>query len=148
MRAVLMVTTVLMLSCGAARTQTDDETKWAIGEVGEELEQCSVYFMIASSCIAKQEPSLSLKYKDLSQKAVDLAIAASRASGKSDEAYLALQRILTEEMMKSMDGSCVNIAVLLKKYTNFCPQLVNDTDRRIDQWIACIRAKKKTCGGP
>jgi hypothetical protein len=112
------------------------------------LEHCTVYFMIASSCVAKQEPGLSLKYKDLSQKAADLAITASRASGKSDDAYLALQRILTEEMMKSMDGSCINIAVLLKKYNGFCPQLVNGKDRRIDQWISCFRAKKKTCGGP
>jgi hypothetical protein len=31
---------------GAARAQTEQEITWALGEVGEELQTCSVYFTV------------------------------------------------------------------------------------------------------
>ena len=38
----------LCLSAGPATAQTDQEIIWAMGEVGEELQVCSVYFTVVS----------------------------------------------------------------------------------------------------
>jgi hypothetical protein len=64
--------------------------KRALGEVAGELQECSVYFLVGSSCLAAQEPALARTYREMSDKVADLAIAGGRAAGVSDEAYAAL----------------------------------------------------------
>jgi hypothetical protein len=84
----------------------------------------------------------------MADKVTNLAIPAGRSVGVSDTAYAALGSLLAEAMMKSMDGNCTNIAVLLKKYMNFCQRLSHDADARLMEWVACARTSKRTCGGP
>jgi hypothetical protein len=51
-------------------------------------------------------------------------------------------------MMNSIDSNCINIAVLLKKYANFCQRLSQDADPRLKEWIACAHARQQgACGG-
>ena len=79
----------------------------------------------------------------------NLARADTRAAGVSDAAYLASGRNLGTAMMKAMNGSCTNIAVLLEKYDAFCKRLsAEGPNHRMMAWIACIREGKHTCGGP
>ena len=52
----------LYLSAGAAKAQTDQQMLWALSEVGEELQVCSVYFTVVSGCLERQEPAISQKY--------------------------------------------------------------------------------------
>jgi hypothetical protein len=47
-----------------------------------------------------------------------------------------------------MGGDYTNIAVLLQRYLKFCQQLSHDTDQRLKEWVACARARQRTCGGP
>jgi hypothetical protein len=113
------------------------------------LQVCSVYFLVASSCLANQRPDLANTYRLASDKIADLAITSSRAVGVSDQAYAAQASLYTEAMMKSMAGNCTNIAVLLQRYSDFCWKLVRKgTDPRIVEWIDCARRKQETCGGP
>src|SRR5437660_8247725 len=35
---------------------------WALGEVGEEVQTCSVYFTVISGCLGHQRPDLSESY--------------------------------------------------------------------------------------
>src|ERR1700730_16640926 len=48
----------------------------------------------------------------------------------------------------AMGGDCTNIAVLLQRYLKFCQQLSHDADQRLKEWVACARARQRTCGGP
>ncbi len=128
--------------------QSEADIKRAMGEVAGELQQCSVYFLVLSACVETQEPTLARTYKDMADKVGGLAISSGRAAGVSDEAYAALGSLEAEAMMKSMGGNCTNVAVLLKKYMNFCQKLSQDADPRLKEWVACARASKRTCGGP
>jgi hypothetical protein len=128
--------------------QTNDDMRWALGEVAGELQVCSVYFLVVSSCINDQRPDLARTYRAASDKLSGLAISSGRAVGVSDLAYMAQASLYTDAMMKSMRGNCTNIAVLLQKYSKFCQRLSQDADPRLREWIACARARDARCGGP
>ena len=149
MKTTVIAIIAMCLSAVAATAQTDQEMIWALGEVGEELQVCSVYFTVISGCLqqTKQEPALSEKYSQAAERIALLAFKAKQSAGVSKEAYLAFSNVLFEDMMKSM-GGCTNIAVLLNKYMDFCQQLSQDADPRLKAWIACLRAGQQTCGGP
>jgi hypothetical protein len=52
-------------------------------------------------------------------------------------------------MMEDMGKSCVNVAVLQRRYAKFCQRLSQSADKRLLEWIACKEAKKFSCpGGP
>ena len=120
--------------------------RWAQSQ--GELQICSAYFLVGSSCLSVQEPSLSRRYREMADKVADLAIQSSRAVGISDAAYVAMAQLETKAMMKAMGGNCTNIAVLLKRYLEFCQRLSRDADPRLVEWIECARAQKRTCSGP
>ena len=138
----------LCLAVGAAKAQTEQEMTWAMGEVGEELQTCSVYFTVISGCLGQQRPDLSETYLQAAQRLALLGSSSKQSAGVSREAYLAFSDVLFQDMMKSMGGNCTNIAVLLKKYMNFCQRLSQDADPRLKEWIVCIRAHQQTCGRP
>src|SRR5262249_7146852 len=50
----------------------------------------------------------------------------------SDAAYAAQGSLYAKAMMKAMDGNCTNIAVLLQRYSEFCQQLSQDADPRLN----------------
>jgi len=142
------VVLVLCLSISSATAQTGDDIKQAKGEVASELQVCSVYFRIGRSCLRPQEPALARTYGEMSDKVADLAISSFRAVGVSDEVYAAQDSLYTEAMINAMRGDCTNIAVLLPRYSRFCQRLSQDAHPRLKQWIACVRARQRTCSGP
>jgi len=141
-----------LLACLAlaqpAAAQSDADIKRAMGEVAGELQQCSVYFLVVTACIAEQRPDLAHTYQELADKVGKLAIASGRVVGVSDQAYAAQANLYTQAMMTSMGGNCTNIAVLLQRYSNFCQRLSQDADPRLKEWIACARSRRQTCDGP
>jgi hypothetical protein len=151
MRAFAIALLALYLSVGIATAQTDDQIiTWAVGEVGAEMQVCSVYFTIISGCLAGQDPPVtdtSEKYHHAAENLALLGLANQKTAGISDEAYLTFTKILFQDMKKTM-GTCTNIAVLFNKYSDFCWRLNQDADPRLKAWIAFIRAKQRTCGGP
>ncbi len=141
---------VLMLSLYAqvGMAQTNEEIKQAAGEVASELQQCSVYFLLVSTCVAQQDPALSLSYRKAADRVGQLSLSTGRTAGMSNDAYMARGTMLSEGMMKSMGGDCINSAVPMKKYMNFCQLLNRDADPRLMEWIKCIHAADRTCNGP
>ena len=103
-----------------------------MGEVGEELQVCSVYFTVISGCLGHQRPDLSETYLQAAQRLALLGASSKQSAGVSPEAYLAFSDVLFQNMKKSMGGNCTNIAVLLKKYMNFCQRLSQDVDPRLE----------------
>jgi hypothetical protein len=130
-----------------AAAQSDAETKRAMGEVAGELQQCSVYFLVMSACFEPQEPDLARTLREQSNKVGTVAISVGRSVGVTDEAYAALAKLESEAMMKSMNGNCINVAVPMNKYMNFCKRLSQNGDQRLKEWIACAHASQPTCGG-
>jgi hypothetical protein len=144
-------TVALVLFClggSAATAQTNEQVKQAVGEVAGELQQCSVYFLVLSTCVEQQDPALSLSYRKAADRVGQLALSSGHTAGVSNDAYMALGTMLSEDMMKSMGGNCVNVAVPMKKYMNFCQKLSHDADPRLMEWIKCNRTSDKTCKSP
>jgi hypothetical protein len=134
--------------CQNATQTTDEVMKSALGEVAEELQECSVYFGVVSRCVKPQRPGVAVTYGHAADKVGELAKSSSRAAGMSHEAFHARDAYYTKAMMEAMSGNCSNIQVLLNKYLSFCQQLEQDADPRLKAWIACLRAGQQTCGGP
>jgi len=61
---------------------------------------------------------------------------------------MALGTMLSEDMMKSIGGNCINVSVPMKTYMNFCRKLSQDADPRLMEWIKCIQTSDKTCNSP
>jgi hypothetical protein len=96
------------------------------------LQVCAIYFRIGRSCLSLQDPALARIYGEMSDKVADLAISSFRAVGVSDEVYAAQD----------------SLSVLLPRYSRFCQRLSQDAHPRLKQWIACVRARQRTCSGP
>jgi hypothetical protein len=144
----LAVALMLCLCAQVGMAQTNEEIKQAAGEVASELQQCSVYFLLVSTCVAQQDPALSLSYRKAADRVGQLSLSTGRTAGMSNDAYTARGTMLSEEMMKSMGGNCINSAVPMKKYMNFCQLLNRDADPRLMEWIKCVHAADRTCNGP
>src|SRR5205823_10866503 len=42
-----------------------------------------------------------------------------------------------------------NIAILLKRYLNFCQRLSQDADPRLKEWVECFQTgRERSCGSP
>jgi hypothetical protein len=99
MRAFAVTLLALYLSVGAAAAQTNQQMIWAMGEVGEELQVCSIYFTVVAGCLQQQEPDISNERLGL------LGATSKQSAGVSKEAYLAFSDVLFKAMMKSMGGT-------------------------------------------
>jgi hypothetical protein len=141
--------TALIALCliGSAAAQTNNHVKRAAGEVASELQVCSVYLLILSTCSSLEEPGLADTYREMSDKATALAVSSFRAVGVSDAVYAAQASLYTEAMVNAMRGDCRNSAMLLQRYSEFCQRLNQDPDLRLKEWIVCARARQRTCGG-
>lgn len=51
-------------------------------------------------------------------------------------------KLMRDEMMKSLNSNCTNIAILLEKYSNFCQQLIQNADPRFAELL-----QEKKCTG-
>lgn len=82
------------------------------------------------------------------------ALKSHLAAGLSGDAYIAMLPLLAQNMREllgnreMLGNNCSNIAVLLKKYSNFCQRLSQGADPRLKEWIAFARARQQTCSGP
>jgi len=55
----------------------------AVGEVAGELQQCSVCFLVLSTCVGKQDPALSQSYRKAADKVGELSLSTGRTAGVS-----------------------------------------------------------------
>jgi hypothetical protein len=86
MRVFAVTLLALYLSAGAATAQTEQEMIWALGEVGEELQTCSVYFTVISGCLGHQRPDLSEIYLQAARRLALLGASSKQSAGVSQEA--------------------------------------------------------------
>jgi hypothetical protein len=107
----------------------------AVNALSAELLECSVYFTITVQCVRGHPdpsvPRIIENFEEMSKKAGVMSIQVGKIVGVTDAAVGSRMKLITNEMMKSMNNDCVNIAVLLERYTNFCQRLLQDADPRL-----------------
>ncbi len=141
--AIVGLTTFNAFGAGLTRNNVVDAAR----EVGGELQECSVYFIVSATCIGKQEPALAQTYRQLADQVGLLSLKVGRANGLSDDAFAALGSLHMEAMMDAMQKNCINIAVLLRKYAKFCQRLTKDADPRLKEWMVCKQTRQSPCPG-
>jgi hypothetical protein len=139
----------LCLSGQMAMAQTDDEIfNKAVSEVAGEMQQCSNYYFMVAACTEPKDAELSAKSHETAERLDGKSIGLGRSVGISDQAYAALTKLETVELEKSMNNNCINIAVPMKRFMNFCARLADDDSSRFKEWFRCLQEKNKTCDAP
>ena len=121
----------------------------AVNELSGELLECSVYFTISAQCVrGHPDPTVPRLIKNLDEMSTTAGVRSmevGKAVGVTEAAVGSRMKLITNEMMKSMNDNCVNISVLLERYANFCQQLLQDMDPRLielKQGKKCTRSYK------
>src|SRR3954468_24025821 len=101
---------MLCLVAQAARAETKEAIKQARRYLADDLQKCSVFFYVASTCVANQDAALALSYRKAVDKSDKLAISSYRATGLSEkaskEAYAVGGFVIGQMMMKDLVGNC------------------------------------------
>lgn len=130
---------VLMLLSSAAWAQSSPKAGegTALNEISGEMLECSVYFQIAASCVRGHPdpnvPKLIADLKARSEKIGILGMKIGRTVGVTDDAVAARMKLMNVDMMKRLNNNCTNISILLERYSDFCKQLVENADPRLDE---------------
>jgi len=172
-KTLAMALMMLCLFAQAGRTETKEEIKLARRDLADDLQQCSVFFYVASTCVADRDAALALSYRKAVDKLDKLAISNYRATGLSEkaskEAYAAGGFLVAEMMMKDLVGNFAIFGTLagedrnggpesnradaamlvfldrVKTYINFCRELARDAGPRLMERIKCVQAKDRNC---
>jgi DNA topoisomerase-3 len=67
---------------------------------------------------------------------LDLGVKTGQTAGLSGAAAMARRNMVTDAMLKSMGGNCINIGVVLERYADFCGQLRRDAEPRLKELAA------------
>jgi tetratricopeptide (TPR) repeat protein len=131
---------ISIASAAIAQDQPRDGENRTLNELSWEMLECSTYFLISAQCIESHpDPSAPRTTSDLRQAAEKigtLAITTGRAAGVTDEGVAERTKLTFQKLMKSINNNCVNIAVLLDRYNNFCKQLSQEPDKRLKELLA------------
>ena len=145
MKLALLYSSILLFAPCSATAQERSEA-FALGELSDELFECSSWFEASAVCISNNEQperaALILKLKQSSTIVGSVGVAIDQKLGKSEKAIGASLELSTKRIMALMKNSCINISVAIVRYNEFCARLRNDVSWR----LAEILAGKKCTG--
>jgi hypothetical protein len=146
----------LLVASGTTMAQqefglSDANVTRAVNELSGEKLECAVFFSVGAQCVRghpdQSVPGVVSDVTQAFQDMLDRGVKTSRTAGLSDAAATARRNMVTDAMLKSMGGNCINIGVVLERYADFCGQLRRDADPRLKELLAgqtCSRTYR--CG--
>jgi ABC-type arginine/histidine transport system permease subunit len=131
--STVVVAAVVALLVPCVRAQ---ETPWtrqdALHEASSEAAQCQAYYSFAQKCADNAgQTALSAQLQQAIDSASKFQFMSGKAAGMSNEAMLASLKLALDVAKDSISNSCVNISVLIVKYSNPCQFLLEHPDDRI-----------------
>jgi hypothetical protein len=120
--------TLLLLSVSPLVSFAYD-ADFAKRSLADEMAQCATFYMIVA-----EGPGLD---KATSKKMKEAGISLGHLSADMSTEKLALARIdlNTKTMMKEMDNSWDNLAIVLNKYAYLCKEVAEHPDARLKYWL-------------
>ena len=103
----------------------------------DDLLTCSVYYHISINDEvgkANQNNPQVIKIRKLQSDLWDLALVYAKSIDITITAFTVKFWNINDEMGSEMNGNYKNYAVLIRKYNNFCEQLVANPDDRLEYW--------------
>jgi hypothetical protein len=131
---------------GIAQQQSGPtETPSILHELSGEMFECVSYFYIVAQCVENtpNEPGsakLASDYRANADRLNDLAVKVAQSAGETAASILAYMKLVTETQKSSVNGSCINVSVLLERYSAFCKHMAQSPDNRLNELTA-----GKTC---
>lgn len=127
------VAAVMALLVPRVRAQ---ETPWtrqdALSEASSEAAQCQAYYALAQKCADNAgQTALSAQLEQAIDSASKIQFMSGKAAGMSNQALLASLKLALDAAKESISNSCVNISILITKYSNPCKFLLEHPDNRI-----------------
>ena len=149
MRATSRYAVAVLVGLGAAVTSPEitpaqdrsrDQKIDVMNELAGEMLECSSYFLILAQCVEShpdpRAPKIAENYRHSAQQLGTLAITVGRSIGITDEATEARTKLSFGQQMKSIKNNCINISVLLERYSDFCALMGRTPDKRMEELAA------------
>lgn len=113
-----------------------EELPWtkqdALHEASSEAAQCAAYYAVAKKCAENGgRLALSNRLQRAFDSASELQFFTGRAAGMTKRAMRASLKLSLKVAEESIRSSCVNISVLIVKYSDACKFLLEHPDDRI-----------------
>jgi hypothetical protein len=102
--------------------------------------ECAAYFLLSAECIESHpDPaasSLATDYRKAADNISGLSTEVGRSVGMTNEAATARMMLLTKHLLAEINHNCVNVSVILLRYSEFCKQLNRDPMFRLKELLA------------
>jgi hypothetical protein len=134
--AILVVTAALAPSLAQAQS-VPWTAKDAYHEESTESAECMAYYVVSGQCATDSgRPDMAQQLGQASDSARNLWVLLGQASGTSKDAMLAFLQMALAKQEQSIDKSCMNVAVIVQKYGDFCKALLEHPDARLKVLLA------------
>ena len=111
----------------------------ALASLSGEYLECSAYFSVAAYCMADYPAPAVTKivrdYQDAAKTALKLATSADSLAGVNNSSVNVRSKLFAVAQMQPIKRNCLNISDLSERYDAFCKQLMQASDRRMDELL-------------
>ena len=128
----------LLLSGNAYGDQQKKFQTYVLTNLSYEYLECHSYFLIMSQALKNNnssKPELINKYIFLSNEFGDMGHLFGLEAGMSNEALLARNKLISDEMINSLDKNFINVPILIDKYEKFCQSIFKNPNNRKKFWL-------------
>ncbi|HSV22876.1 MAG TPA: hypothetical protein VLJ17_07595 [Xanthobacteraceae bacterium] len=106
------------------------------------LAECATYERTRVACFVTRSPSDNdvwiIASRKLSRVVGELMIKIARMAEISNDDVVERLQAASEKMLTTMDGSCVNVPVLARKYEDFCTKLTDNPNQLLVDARNCM----------
>lgn len=129
---ILLAVIFLIVSTSLPANAYDAER--AKNNFSHELAECSVYFLLISEAVSRQNTQegddLSNRYREAGEVLLEGA-----ANFSQPETALARAEISMKEMISKIDNNFENISILMNQYMEQCTQVYQAPEERFQYWL-------------
>ncbi len=116
----------LLVTCNLALAYDEEEV---MNNLAGDYAECAAYSSVVSDAVLKKDKALSDSYLKLSLRYLQFSAAISNV-----ETAEARFKLNYRNQYKLIDNNFNNISRLMVKYTDFCVELNNNPEKRIQYW--------------
>ena len=130
------VFTIILVIFFSNHANAYDEERARMNYV-DDLLTCSVFYHISSNDeVSRANPNdpITIQNKKISSDFYNLALIHAKSIDITTEAFVAKFHNSNDQMGREMNGHYKNFAVLIRKYGDFCKQLIVNPDDRLEYW--------------
>jgi hypothetical protein len=120
LRFLAVVAASLSLVVVDAQAADSTAVRLAYNYMSQDMTTCTVFYMLSSKCLGKNNPELSEQIEKAASVMANLAVLTGKHAGLKDSAMVAQTKIQMTKLQAQTGNDCGNISVLLNRYGETC----------------------------